>query len=104
VIPLTTNMLKFFFKVEHCFCAGFRCVLVSLSWLWACGLELQELRVSRCVGITSLCGGTLQSLDGCFHIHKNTFQGVFLLKVKMILLILTLIVDEFHFFLYSMIS
>ena len=28
-------------------------MLVSLGWLWACGVELQELRVSKCVGITS---------------------------------------------------
>ncbi len=30
-------------------------MLVLLGWLWACGVEVQELRMSKCVGITSLC-------------------------------------------------
>ena len=54
-IPLSVNLLKLLFKVEHCFCLGFRCVLVLLGWLWAYGVEVQELRMSKCVGITSLC-------------------------------------------------
>ena len=32
-----------------------------------------------------------------FHIHRDTFRSVFLLKMKMILRILTLTIDAFHF-------
>ena len=46
-LPFSTNLLELLFKVELCFCLGFRCALVLLGWLWACVVDLQESRVSE---------------------------------------------------------